>query len=461
MTKSEFSAFKKKEYSKRKTERTSLYQTIWRWHFYAGLIFLPFLLILAVTGGVYLFKPQIENHLYKDLYEVQAESKIVSPSAQFEAVKERYPESEIVRYRPSENTERSAEVGIVSNNKSYTVFVNPHNGKIIGQLDDDNRIMDKIEEFHGELMAGTAGDRIVELTACWALILIVTGIYLWWPKNRMKVWGVIIPRVSKGKKILTRDLHAVPAFWISAGMLFLVLTGLPWSGLWGNTFQQLATNSGFGYPPSIWVGEAPTSKTQTKEVADVPWAAESLEVPVSSVQQYKKLSIDDVVNIAEEQKVTPGYDIYLPQKTDGVYTLSVFPPKAQDEATMHIDQYTGAVLADYRYDNYGAVGKIIALGITLHKGTQFGLINQLIGLMICIGIVAVGISGFILWWKRKPAGKLGAPKSPELKTMKFLTLIIIMFGILFPLVGISLVLVWIIDNLLIKRISKLKTFFNA
>ncbi|MGA4921043.1 PepSY-associated TM helix domain-containing protein [Bacillus subtilis] len=460
MEKSEFFAFRKKEYPKRKTARTSLYQTIWRWHFYAGLIFLPFLLILAVTGGVYLFKPQIENHLYKDLYEVQAESKTVSPSAQFEAVKERYPDAEIVRYRPSDHPERSAEVGIVLKDSTYTVFVNPHNGQIIGQLDDANRIMNKIEEFHGELMAGTAGDRIVELTACWALILIVTGIYLWWPKNKIKVRGVIIPRVTKGKKILTRDLHAVPAFWISAGMLFLVLTGLPWSGLWGNTFQQLTTNSGFGYPPSIWVGEAPTS-TQTKEVADVPWAAENLEVPVSSVQQYKKLTIDDVVTIAEEQNITPGYDIYIPQQTDGVYTLSVFPPKAQDEATMHIDQYTGAVLADYRYDNYGTMGKIIALGITMHKGTQFGLINQLLGLMICIGIVAVGISGFILWWKRKPAGKLGAPKSPELKTMKFLTLIIIMFGILFPLVGISLVLVWIIDKLLIKRISKLKAFFNA
>lgn len=75
MLKSDYSAIEKKEYSKRKTARTSLYQTVWRWHFYAGLIFLPFLLILAVTGGVYLFKPQIENHLYKDLYEVQAESK--------------------------------------------------------------------------------------------------------------------------------------------------------------------------------------------------------------------------------------------------------------------------------------------------------------------------------------------------------------------------------------------------
>ncbi|MGB3891189.1 MAG: PepSY domain-containing protein, partial [Priestia megaterium] len=50
---------------KKSTARSQgLYKAIWRWHFYAGLVFTPFLLILAVTGGVYLFKPQIEERLY-------------------------------------------------------------------------------------------------------------------------------------------------------------------------------------------------------------------------------------------------------------------------------------------------------------------------------------------------------------------------------------------------------------
>ena len=79
---------------------------------------------------------------------------------------------------------------------------------------------------------------------------------------------------------------------------------------------------------------------------------------------------------------------------------SLFLPRAQDEATIHLDQYTGAVLADYRYDNYGFMGKLIALGITLHKGTQFGFINQLMGLIICIGIAGIAISGSLLWWKK-------------------------------------------------------------
>ena len=42
-------------------ERTALYRTVWRWHFYAGLFVVPFILLLSLTGAIYLFKPQIDR----------------------------------------------------------------------------------------------------------------------------------------------------------------------------------------------------------------------------------------------------------------------------------------------------------------------------------------------------------------------------------------------------------------
>jgi uncharacterized iron-regulated membrane protein len=47
--------------------KSSHYNLIWRWHFYAGLIVLPVVLTLAVTGGLYLFQQEIESWLYQDL----------------------------------------------------------------------------------------------------------------------------------------------------------------------------------------------------------------------------------------------------------------------------------------------------------------------------------------------------------------------------------------------------------
>ncbi|BDH60357.1 peptidase [Lysinibacillus sp. PLM2] len=439
----------------------ALYKTIWRWHFYAGLIIAPFLVILAVTGAIYLFQPQIEQQLYQDYYEVTPIGERISADQQIATVKEHYPEAVVTSYRPGEAETRSSEVGIQLDGVSYTVFMDPYTGNEIGQLKDSDRIMDKIEKIHGELMIGTTGDRIVELVTCWAIVLIITGLYLWFPRKNKGMAGVLLPRFNKGQKILRRDLHAVPAFWVTAGMLFLIMTGLPWSGFWGSNFQNIVTNTGVGYPPSVWTGSAPESITKTKEIADVPWAAENLDVPKSTIQDYRVLSIDNLLQIAEREGIDPSYTIYIPQTKEGVYTFSSFPAKAEDEVTMHIDQYSGAVLADYRYDNYHFVGKVIAWGITLHKGTQFGLVNQLIGLLICIGIVLTSISGFYLWLKRKPSKKLGAPSAPSAKTMKGFLLILIILGVLFPLVGLSLIVVWLIDWLLIQRIPAMKQFFNA
>lgn len=440
----------------------SFYRTIWRWHFYAGIIFAPFLVMLAVTGSIYLFKPQIENVLYQKYYEVSPQEDRISATEQINAVKTKHPDASITAYRPGESEDRSSEVKIATAEASSTVFVNPYTGKIIGELSDDDRIMNKVEEIHGELMAGTIGDRIVELVACWAIVLIVTGLFLWFPRKKAAGWsGVLIPRLRQGKKIFRRDLHAVPAFWITAGILFLILTGLPWSGFWGANFQSVATNQGLGYPPSIWGGEAPVSAVQTKDVAEVPWAAETLDVPKSNVEGLVPASIDDIVSIAKQQGMDPSFTISIPSDPAGVYTLSAYPAKAENEATIHLDQYSGAVLADYRFANYGLIGKIVALGITLHKGTEFGLINQLISLAICLGIILVAVSGFYLWLKRKPGKGMGAPKGPPAKSIKWFILVLIVLGVLFPLVGLSLLVVWIADYLIIRRIPALRRFLNA
>ncbi|MFW0780604.1 PepSY-associated TM helix domain-containing protein [Rossellomorea marisflavi] len=441
--------------------KKSPYQTIWRWHFYAGLIFAPFLFILAVTGSIYLFKPQIEGVLYNQYYDVQPQGDKIAPAEQIEEVKKLHPDATVTSYRPGESADCSSEVGISTEEGSSTVFIDPYTGKSLGELKADDRIMNKIEEIHGELMAGTLGDRIVELAACWAVVLIVTGLFLWFPRKKDKLSGVLFPRFNKGKKIFRRDLHAVPAFWITAGMLFLILTGLPWSGFWGTNFQNAVTNSGAGYPPSIWTGNAPQSEVKTKEIAEVPWGAENLDVPKSALEGYTPLSINDVVDIANSQDIDPSYTIYIPQDPTGVYTLSAFPARAQDELTIHIDQYSGAILADYRYDHYGPVGKAVALGITLHKGTQFGIFNQILSLLICLGIILVVVSGFYLWLKRKPKHEMGAPKGPSIWRFRAFLAVMIALGIIFPLVGLSLIVVWLLDWLIIRRLPKVKEFLGA
>ncbi|UOQ49299.1 PepSY domain-containing protein [Gracilibacillus caseinilyticus] len=440
----------------------SLYKTIWRWHFYAGIFIAPFLFILAVTGGIYLFKPQIEEIMYQDYYQVEVQADKTTPQQQVDTVLLEYPDATVTSYRPGETDDRSAEVGISLDGASYTIFVDPYTTNIVGELNDQHRIFDRVEEFHGELMLGTWGDRIVELAACWIIILLVTGLFIWFPRKKKRAKGTIIPRLNQNKRIFFRDMHAVTGFWLSLAILFLVFSGLFWSGFLGTKIQNTATNLGVGYPPSIWVGNAPESTVLTKDIADVAWPAESMPVPESTHQQgFIPVSINEVVSTANETDVYPTYEVFYPSTPTGVYTISAFSPKAQDEATMHIDQYTGAILADYRYEHYEPIGKLIATGITIHKGLEFGLANQIIGALVCLGIIAIVVSGIIMWWKRKPDQHLGAPIAPSVLSSKVLIALLIIFSLLLPLLGISVIVIFLLDWLVIRRVPSLKRIFQV
>lgn len=145
----------------------------------------------------------------------------------------------------------------------------------------------------------------------------------------------------------------------------------------------------------------------------------------------------------------------------GVYTLSAFPDDPTQEMTMHIDQYSGKVLAEVRWQDYGLVPKAVEMGIAIHMGKYFGLGNQLLMLFACLVVIILCVSGVAMWWWRRPAGRIGAPMLPvHVPQWKIPLVIVAVLGIVFPLVGFSLVTVLLLDYLVISRTPILKGIFN-
>jgi uncharacterized iron-regulated membrane protein len=52
------------------TPRSGLYYRLWRWHFWAGLACVPLIVLLSITGSIYLFKTEIEGWLENPLREL-------------------------------------------------------------------------------------------------------------------------------------------------------------------------------------------------------------------------------------------------------------------------------------------------------------------------------------------------------------------------------------------------------
>ncbi len=445
--------------------RNGFYQTMWRWHFYAGIIFAPFLIILAFSGAVYLFKPQIESYIYKDLYYVdETKETSLSVNAQAEKVREEYPNASITSVSIFDKEERTSKFATMQDGKPVSVYVDPYSGKVMGDMPVEEELMTIFKKLHSELIVGgTVANRFVELAACWAIILILTGLYIWWPRNRASIWGTVLPRLRSKGRVFWRDMHAVPAFWMSIGLLVLILTGLPWSGVMGEQINRVATATNTGYPAfSFSFGPKPESVTVTKDVAEnVPWAAENVPVPSSVNNQYVPLTLNEASGIANMKNIQKPYTISMPQGESGVFTIATSHSRPFDNATLHVDQYSGAVLTDVRYADYGIMGKAITLGIALHEGKLFGLANQLLGLLLCVGLIGMMVSSLVMWRKRKPENGLGAPGgNVDIKIKRAVTITMLLLGLVMPLVGISIIVVLLLDKLVFVRIKRLKAWLG-
>ena len=156
----------------------SFYNQAWRWHFYAGLFVIPFMILLSLTGIVYLFKPQLDNLMYADLLQVNPIGQVLSAEQQLARVQAAYPQASISQYLPPVDAEHSAQFVVSEAGRTLNLFINPYNGTVLGSQDAKDNLQAIARALHGELMLGTVGDRLVELAAGWGVVLVVSGLYL-------------------------------------------------------------------------------------------------------------------------------------------------------------------------------------------------------------------------------------------------------------------------------------------
>ena len=442
--------------------------------------------MLSVTGIIYLFKPQLDAAMYHNLMFVQSGETMMPYTEQVQAVQQVYSDAVISEFIPNVASDRSAEVAIITpDERNLTIFVNPYTAEVLGERDADNNLQAIARRLHSELMIGTWGSYLVEIAACWGLVLLLSGLYLWFPRNTVSIFGTLIPRVwSHNKRIFWRDLHAVPGLYGVLLIGFLILTGLPWSAFWGHTFAQIWGR----FPAQMW-DDVPTSTVLTGSLNRhgnlvVPWAVEQFPMPQSKPAEYVSnsdahhaehvvsqgdiasntpVNLNTIVALAQARKAPPGFSVAFPEGETGVYTVSAFPNNPTQEVTMHIDQYSGHVLADVRWQDYGFVPKAVEMGVSVHMGKYFGLANQLLMLLASLIAILLSTTGAVLWWQRRPksAGLLGAPELPaHVQHWRVPLGIVAVLGLVFPLVGLSLVAVLLIDYFVLSRIPMLRRVFN-
>lgn len=453
----------------RKPGASSFYAIAWRWHFYAGLYVVPFLLMLALTGLVMVFFTGFQNRLGMTVH-VAPQAQVQALTTQAQAALATLPGATLKEYISPKAPDVAAWVLLGQQGRTEAVAVNPYTAEVLHQVNKDSTVFAVAQKVHGTLLLGDGAERFIEVAAGLAIVMLVTGLYLFWPRGADRWTEVLLPDWRATGRKWWKSLHSSLGFWMSLVLFLFLLTGMSWTGFWGAQFAQPWST----FPASKWDAIPLSIQTHaelnTAGLHEVPWGLEQTPLPESGssagtpgVRTGEPVNLDGVNALAQRLGYRGQYHIQVPQEAKGVYTISADSMSGDlqnptQDRTVHVDRYTGRVLAEAAFADYSLMAKAMAVGIALHQG-DMGVLSALANVGFCLAIVLLCVSGMVMWWVRRPqgSGRLAAPSLPaQAPLWKGGAVVMLLTGLAFPLAGGVLLTVLLLDWLLISRLPALK-----
>ena len=431
---------------------------VWRWHFFAGLLVIPFAMILATTGGIYLFKPQFEAFIEASINARAAPVGDTDLNADeiVAAARNRYPDGKLARITlPRSAADRTFEVEIKTDSGARTIWVARGAGEILHDTATAARLMNFVKNIHGNLLTGNRGSLVVELMASWMIVLIITGVFLWWPRGQSPARFFAPSLRGKPLREKIRSLHGALGAWIGGMVLLLLLSGLPWTQVWGGGFDRVASFMGWDGPGQEWTITLQSGDPHAHHKDDglnlwTRAAGDEGEVTLQSNAPHGDLapiSLQAIVEKLEPQNLGYPVEVQPPRGENGVWSVRSMTQHRPDRVTIHFDRWTGDEIMRIGFYDRHPVQRVISYGIAMHEGALFGWLNQLFGVVAAIGVLSLSVTGAWMWWRRRPKGSVGVPPMPADRRLAAGVIVLVLgLAAFLPLVTMSLVAVFIAET---------------
>jgi uncharacterized iron-regulated membrane protein len=381
----------------------------WRIHFWAALIASPFALVATLTGLLYIFTPQIEARLYAGLERVEAGGQRLPLDAAVAAARRAAPSGlEVLAVTPPAAPVDAVRVSFGpaapgagahaghgqpaaaaaarpgQGGERLTVFVDPYRATVLGSQREQDRFSEWARRLHSRLLQGESLRWMIELAASWMLVMLLTGVYLWWPQAAAGGQPALPRRTARGRTAW-RQWHAFLGVLLGVLSLAMVLTGITWSRYAGQQVRAVRD----------WAGQA--SPQVPAHLHSMPQGG----APLNYQQAWDRT-----------RALLPGAlpQLAPPRGPHGVWRASSADRRhPEGRFELVLNAYDGQVLYYAGWDRQTAFGKATAVGIPFHRG-ELGLWNQALLFVFAAGVLFSLVSGWVMFFKRRRAGQLGLPK---------------------------------------------------
>ena len=347
---------------------------IFNLHLYLALLAAVFIIILGITGSIMAFEPEIDHLLHPSLSYVKPAGPALSLVDLGSAVSKRFPGERIDAYFVSTSPNISYQVEL---EKSGRVYINQYSGEVLGVRPDELDFLAYVHQLHLRLLwqhRGDPGKKIMSCVGVAMLLLLISGLYLWWPVKR-----IAIKKRSTGRRFWF-DLHNTIGIFSLIFLLLLTVTGTI-IGFEETTTPMLykLTGSQQSQPPKTFPAPPPGAKPITPDQA--------LEIARATLPGATPF----LINVPEPKDAYRIRLRYPEDRTPG------------GRSRMIVDQYTGKVLFAEGSRTAPAGTRMVIANRALHTGDIFGIPSKTILSLASLMLVAQTISGIVMWWKRRKA----------------------------------------------------------
>lgn len=359
-----------------------------RIHLYLGLAVGIILMITCFTGAVLVYEKDLQQAIYPERYFVKASGDLISPDTLISLMAKQRPGVLVNSIKLYKDAGRTAELSVTIPGKKtikgkgkaeaerLTAFVNPYTGHVIEFYNYRKSFFYFMMDLHRWMLGGDTGKMVVGIATLLFLVILITGVILWWPRNKAILKQRLKMKSDAGFKRLNHDYHVVLGFYSAIFLFVLAFTGLAWSFKWFNNGIYYVTGSSMEKAKPIL--SKPTSENKT-----------TLAYAVQQVSTVEKEAL--------------YYNISLPKDSAESISINVLSAKASHESAVDnyiIDTYNGNILAVKKFADKNLGARVRSTFKPVHTASIFGWPSKLIGFLVCLLGTFFPASGIIMWWNR-------------------------------------------------------------
>lgn len=404
-------------------------------HRWVGLVTGALVVVISLTGAVFVFEEEAFDLLNRRLVEVAGRGRpmlsaerllaagqaALGPGAKASWI-EGSGHGKSVEVHAYEYDETPDGIWYWDEAKLWkAAYLDPYTGEVLGVKDRRFAFFNVVRQIHQNmLLRYQVGHYIVGVTVLVFLGMMLTGLALWWPRNRAALKQRVKVAWGSGKRRLRFDLHAVFGFYAWIPLLIIVATGLVWSfGWWGSgCYFLLSGETGDPWAEDPKIESTPPDSARPAIAAALP-PQDSARAPAAAAPSTPL----DIAFAEVMRRARPGtgYYVSLPKEEKGVLEASYQEPVRSGWMTysdLKFDRHTGKLLFEDAFERKDIRKNFRYSLYNIHVGSIYGWPTQVLAFLASLLCATLPVTGFLmrLGRRRKARPALSPPSIQSERT---------------------------------------------